>query len=154
MPARALLSCRSTHSRGRGFTLIELMITVAVVAVLAMVAYPSFMDQVRKSRRSEAISALAQIQQAQERFRANDTSYTTALTTAWPSGLGISSPTSSGYYTLAISSASSVGYVATATAAGSQASDSKCTSLTITVSGGSTQYTSTGSASANTCWNR
>ena len=45
-------------SRRNGFTLIELMIVVAIVALLATVAYPSYMDQIRKGRRSDAIQGL------------------------------------------------------------------------------------------------
>jgi type IV pilus assembly protein PilE len=142
---------RAPHlTRRNGFTLIELMIVVAVVALLATVALPSFLDQVRKSRRADAISALSQIQQAQERWRANNPQYSNDL-----AGIGVSNP-SSGYYTLALPSASATGYTATATAAGAQASDSRCTALSITVSGGSTTYGATGSWSAtpNRCWNR
>jgi type IV pilus assembly protein PilE len=62
-----MLQTLTTPSRRHGgFTLIELMITVAIVAILAAVAYPSFMEQVRKSRRSDAITALNAVAQAQE----------------------------------------------------------------------------------------
>jgi type IV pilus assembly protein PilE len=138
----------------RGFTLIELMITVAIIAVLAMVALPAYQDQVRKSRRADAINALAAIQQAQERFRANNTSYTTALTTAWPAGLGQTSSTPGGYYTVAVSAANATGYTATATAASSQTSDTKCSTLSVVLNAGAITYGSTGSATAKQCWNR
>lgn len=47
--------------RVRGFTLIELMVTVAVIAILAAVAYPSYMDYIRKGRRAMAQAALMEI---------------------------------------------------------------------------------------------
>jgi type IV pilus assembly protein PilE len=50
-----------------GFTLIELMIVVALVAILAAIAYPSFMDSVRRGWRAEARTALMQEMQQQER---------------------------------------------------------------------------------------
>lgn len=51
----------------KGFTLIELMIVVAVVGILAAVAYPSYQDSVRKSRRADAKSALLELAQFMER---------------------------------------------------------------------------------------
>lgn len=65
---------------GGGFTLIEVMVTVAIVGILAAVAYPSFMQQVRKSRRSDAVAAMSAVQQAQERHRTNNATYTNNLT--------------------------------------------------------------------------
>mgnify|MGYP003609124512 FL=1 len=56
----------------KGFTLIELMIVVAIVAILAAIAYPSYQDSVRKSRRADAKAALLDLAQFMER------NYTTA----------------------------------------------------------------------------
>lgn len=54
--------------QGRGFTLIELMIVVAVVAILASIAYPAYQDSVRKSRRGEAKADIMELTQGYERF--------------------------------------------------------------------------------------
>ncbi|MGJ7508957.1 type IV pilin protein [Variovorax sp. GT1P44] len=61
-----------------GFTLIELMIVVAVVAVLGAIAFPSYMDSVRKGWRTEARTALMQEMQQQERFYTQRGKYRTA----------------------------------------------------------------------------
>ena len=62
MVASSLVSKRSA-----GFTLIELMIVVAVIALLAAIALPSYQDSVRKSRRADAKAALVQLAQFMER---------------------------------------------------------------------------------------
>lgn len=117
--------------RSMGFTLIELLVAVAILGILAAVALPSYQSYVRKSRRSDAIIALSRIQLAEEKWRANNTSYG-AL-----SDLGLTGTSDQAYYTLAITSPTSTGYVATASAASgsSQTADSGCTSLSVTVNG-------------------
>ena len=113
----------------RGFTLIELMIAVAVVAILAAIALPSYQDYVRRARRSDGKEALLRVQIEQEKWRTNNSSYTSTL-----SDLGLTSPSVEGYYTIAIAAgANGISFTATATATGSQASDSGCTPLTLTV---------------------
>jgi len=55
------------HPQG-GFTLIELMITVAIVGILAAIAYPAYVNQIAKGRRAECRSGLMQALQQQERY--------------------------------------------------------------------------------------
>lgn len=58
----------------RGFTLIELMIVVAIVAILAAVAWPSYQNQIRSTNRADAQGALLGLAQAMERhFTQNGT---------------------------------------------------------------------------------
>ena len=162
----------SVRRHVRGFTLIEIMIVVAVIALLASVAMPAYFDSIRKSRRADAITAINQVSQAQERWRANSPTYspnlgsggllvTSAATAVTTSGTVSSSQFNipSGYYRLRVSTdsnlnANQTSYTVLATGIGSQASDSRCTSLTMTVTGGNFAYTSTGTATANQCWNR
>ena len=122
------------QTRSRGFTLIELMITVAVVGILAAVAMPAYDSMIRKSRRADAVASLTGMQQSQERWRANNASYTSTLT-------DLQFPTT-GYYTLSIESATTTGYVVKAVAVSgkSQAADSGCTTLRLTLQGGNVSY--------------
>ena len=139
-----------------GFTLIELMIAVAVVGILLAVALPSFLDSIRKGRRAEAFAALSAIQQAQERWRSNNPLYGTL------SNLTIASSTSGGNYTLAVTANTATGYEATADGSGSgQRNDGQCTKLSVRVDRGSITYAScTGSgctftyAATDRCWSR
>ena len=64
--------------RQRGFTLIELMITVAVIAILAAIAYPSYQDSIRKSRRTDGKNALTQAVANMERYYTEKNTYATA----------------------------------------------------------------------------
>ena len=75
---------RRNGSRERGFTLIELMITLAIVAILAAVAIPSYRDSVWKGKRAEAKAAMLKMLQAQERYYTQANTYVdpTTLTTA------------------------------------------------------------------------
>lgn len=58
-----------------GFTLIELMITVAILAVIAAIAYPSFQEQVRETRRANAQSDLLELTSYMERFYTQNYTY-------------------------------------------------------------------------------
>src|SRR3954469_13542635 len=58
-----------------GFTLIELMITVAIIGILAAVAYPAYNSSVRKARRADAKTALLDLAQREERFMSTANTY-------------------------------------------------------------------------------
>jgi type IV pilus assembly protein PilE len=108
----------------RGFTLIELMIVVAVIGILATIAYPSYQDSIRQARRIEAQSVMLDIQLLQEKYRVNHVSY---------GSLADLGSFSSDYYTFAISGTTASAYTITATAktGTSQVSDTGCSAMTL-----------------------
>lgn len=61
--------------RFKGFTLIELMITVAVISILATIAYPSYAEYMRKTRRAEGRTAMMELLQQQERYMTQNNTY-------------------------------------------------------------------------------
>lgn len=67
-------------SRSRGFTLIELMIVIAIIGILVSVVMPSYRHYVLESQRSDTQGKLLQILELQERFYINNFTYTTNLT--------------------------------------------------------------------------
>ncbi len=119
--------------RARGVTLVELMVIVAVLAVIASIAVPSYRGYLRRAQRADATAALLQLRQAQEKFFLQNGQYADdgQLDTAAPGGLGLSTSSEHGHYTVALDRLSNTTYVATATAAGGQAEDSACQSFTI-----------------------
>lgn len=145
-------------SRTRGFTLVELLITLAIVAIIASIAYPSYRESVSSGRRTDAINSLLQLQMLQEKWRANHTSYTGVLEgancgTLTATGLCWNGTNSSeGYYTLSITASSATGYSLKATprAGTAQAGDS-CGDFHLNQS--DPDYTPAGAANAQ-CWRR
>lgn len=129
-----------------GFTLIELMVTVAIMGVLASIALPSYKEYVQKGRRVDAKDALTAIQLAEEKFRGNNTAYTTDL-----ANLGLTATSTQKYYTLAVTAATGTSFTATATvnASSAQAPDAtKCNVLVVTEKG----FDAVNSSNATTCW--
>ncbi len=103
-----------------GFTLIELMVTVAVVAIVAAVAYPSYMSSVKKTRRADAQAVLMGFSQAMERHFTERNTYEGAATagdTGTPAIYPSQAPLDGGqkYYDLSIIAADSTAYTLRAT---------------------------------------
>jgi type IV pilus assembly protein PilE len=126
--------CRERARSRRGFTLIELVIVVAVVALLAAVALPAYQDSVRKARRTEAKAALSEAAQMMERYMTEKGTYATARL-----GVDLDPPavyrdrSENGYYSLTLESEAAT-YTLSATPQGSQSAD-ECGTFTLTQRG-------------------
>lgn len=66
---------RSRVTPARGFTLIELMVVVAIVGILAAIAYPAYTNSVIKGKRAEGRTALLSLMQQEERYFTQNNSY-------------------------------------------------------------------------------
>ena len=146
----------------RGFTLIELMIAVAIIGILAAIAYPSYTSYVLRGKRSLAKAVLTEVASRQENFFVDRKTYADELAKL---GYGtyetefcvvadnVPRDCSGATYRITLGNlvtagTTVLGYTITATGIGSQARDKDCTSLTVNNKG---EKTAAGANSAN-CW--
>ena len=154
-------AARSSRPRG-GFSLIELMIVVAIATILFALAVPSYITYIRQSRRTEAKTALLDAAAREERFLStNPAAYTAVPGNLGYTGFGAANPVGNGYYFLTVCSpatvacapnppaAPSFSVLATPVAGQSQAQDLQCTSFSVDSTG---QQFATGSQTAVYCW--
>lgn len=142
----------------QGFTLIELMIAVAIVGILAAIAYPSYQNSVTKSRRAEGKSLVLDAAAREERYFAQYNSYTNTILGASgcagsACGLNYTSANSAnGYYVLTVPAVSATTYTLTVTALDTQlANDKNCKTFSLDNLGVKSATTTSGGASTD-CW--
>ncbi len=129
---------RGSGRRG-GFTLIEVMLTVALVAVLVSLATPGYRQFVNRAHRTDAIAHMLRIASCQERVRALAGAY----------DLGRCLPAPQPRYSFEYAEDSESGYVVMAHPVGAQAAD-PCGTLILEHTGG--RSVGTPQADPNRCW--
>jgi len=139
----------ASMSKKRGFTLIELMVVVAIIAIIAAFAVPSYLRYGIRARRVDGQNLLMRTADAQERYYAINNRYGSLDELGYTSAAGKQSE--KGYYELSLdpaSDSSTYTAIATPVAGGPQAKDD-CEALTISNTGEKGQ---TGSTTNGSCW--
>ncbi|BDI04536.1 type IV pilin protein [Sphaerotilus microaerophilus] len=139
MPSAAL-------RRVRGFTLVEMMIVIAVIGILTAVALPSYRQHVANSRRADARAAILSLAQVMERWYTERGTYVGA--TVGASGI-YPSASPQGYYTMSITAQDATTFTVRAAPTGAQTGDA-CGSYTYTQAG--TRGVTGGSRTVAQCW--
>lgn len=106
-----------------GFTVIELLVVVAIIGILMSIAIPSYQDYVRKARRGDGKSSLLTTAQAMERFYTENSTYSAAALGAASTNVGTTT-SKEGYYNIAFDSAPTSATICGATTATSPSASS------------------------------
>lgn len=140
-------------NRSKGFTLIELMIVVAIVGVITAIAYPSYTEYVRQAKRGNAAVALSSLAGAMERFYTTNNTYVGTASGGIPSIFTDQSPVDGGdaEYNLRVTAAGADSYTIKAQRTGAQTGDD-CGDFILTQTGAETIENQAAGITATDCW--
>lgn len=139
--------------QSKGFTLIELMIVVAIVGILTAIAYPSYLEYIRDTRRANATIALSSLAAAMERFYTTNNTYVGTASGGVPSIFTDQSPVDGGSaeYNLRITAAGIDSYTIQAQRTNIQSGDS-CGDFQLTQTGAQTIVNQAAGVTSADCW--
>lgn len=146
MAKTSMLAVKNHH---KGFTLLELMIAIAILGILLAIAVPQYNKYIRESRRAQAQTEMLQIRQGLERWRANNASYRSDAT---PNSAGVATTNTlanvgftdaNDFYNYTIDPAANNTYTINAAAQGKQTVDQtgggvSCANMTLNQNGAKT----------------
>lgn len=141
-----------------GFTLIELMVVIAIVAILVMIAMPGYESYIRKTKRSLGKGELLAVQARQEQFFADNKQYATDLSNLGygsspyainSDGVEVDVTSVDRIYLIKLSSATTTAFTLEAVPQGRQAPDPECGTFSIT---NTSVKSISGNSSLSNCW--
>lgn len=132
------------RTSNRGFTLIEIMIVIAIIGILITIGYPSLTEYVKKGRRAEVTGLLSEQAQILERYYSRNNLYTNAT------GLSVGND----YYTITPTLADQTFLLTATRKTGSSMATDKCGDFTITNTGVRSMVNAASGVATKDCWGR